>query len=190
MKNSKKVIWITRTGLFLAIALLAQIIGAYIQAAPLNQIFTGVLVNMALIISAVLVGRSSGVIIGIMTPVVALMLGIMAIPPAAPVIIAGNVVIVLLASTGFKIAYNNKSVKKYIIIVLTIIISSVVKFAVLYGSVKLVLPLVISNEKQIAKLGVALGVMQLFTAVGGGILSAAILPALRRARTADEQHNH
>lgn len=186
MKNSKKIIWITRTGLFLAVALLAQIIGAYIQAAPLNQIFTGVLVNMALIVSAVLVGRSSGVIIGVMTPVVAMMLGIMAIPPAVPVIIAGNVVIVILASIGFNLAYNYKGVKRCLVLAASIIVSSAVKFAVLFGSVKLVLPFVISNEKQISKLGVALGVMQLFTAVGGGILAAAVLPSLKRAKSSEE----
>ncbi|MGI6486166.1 MAG: hypothetical protein ACOX15_07705 [Tepidanaerobacteraceae bacterium] len=70
--------WITRTAILLAITLAFQMLG-------FPQVVTGPAVNGMLLISGTYVGGIGAVIIGLLTPFIAFMRGILA-PPLAPMI--------------------------------------------------------------------------------------------------------
>ena len=75
MENNK-IKFITRTGILLAVALVVQMGG-------FPQSITGPIINTVLYLSVLLVGSWSGIIIGICTPVIAFMRGILP-PPLCP----------------------------------------------------------------------------------------------------------
>ena len=72
MENNK-IKFITRTGILLAVALIIQMGG-------FPQSITGPIINTVLYLSVLLVGSWSGIIIGICTPVIAFMRGILPSP--------------------------------------------------------------------------------------------------------------
>jgi len=80
--------FITRTAILLALTVIFQSFRA-------PQLITGTLVNGMLLISAGYVGMWSGVIIGLFTPVLAFLFGIMKFPPMIPFIMIGNALYVL-----------------------------------------------------------------------------------------------
>jgi len=83
---------LTRTALLLAITLV-------IQYMKMPQLLTGSLVNAMLIIAGSTVGTFSGVTVGLLTPAIALLVGILKFPPMVPFIMAGNALYVYLYST-------------------------------------------------------------------------------------------
>ena len=82
--------WIAKAGLLLALTLVIQMLG-------FPQFITGPLVNMMLVLSAFLVGGLAGSLIGGLTPLIAIMRGILPPPlaPMIPFIIVGNIILVL-----------------------------------------------------------------------------------------------
>lgn len=77
-----KVKWITRTALCTALVLLAQIVGKMLPAGAviagpfsINQLVTGSLVNLVLILAAASVGLWSGVACGVVSSILAALLG-------------------------------------------------------------------------------------------------------------------
>ena len=82
---------LTRTALLLALTLA-------IQGFRLPPFMTGPLVNFMLILSTIIVGTAGGIIIGSISPWIALMVGILPAPlaPAVPFIMLGNAVYCLL----------------------------------------------------------------------------------------------
>ncbi|MEA2021399.1 MAG: ECF transporter S component [Candidatus Caldatribacteriota bacterium] len=146
MENNK-IKFITRTGILLAVALVVQMGG-------FPQPITGPLINTVLYLSALLVGSWSGIIIGICTPVIAFMRGILPAPlgPMIPFIALGNGVLVVVFSL---LKGKNK--------ILGIIIASLVKYLILFAAVSYI----IDVPDKIAKV---MSLPQLFTAlIGGGI---------------------
>ncbi len=85
MRSANSIRLLVRMALLLAITLAVQVL-------RLPTPVTGPLVNMMLILSAAVVGTAGGVLIGLLTPWVALLLGILppALAPAVPFIMAGN----------------------------------------------------------------------------------------------------
>ncbi len=85
MRTANSIRLLARVALLLAITLV-------IQALRLPTPVTGPLVNLMLILSTALVGAAGGVVIGLLTPWAALLLGILppALAPAVPFIMAGN----------------------------------------------------------------------------------------------------
>ena len=82
--STRPVNWITRTAILMAMTLAFQVVF------KLPQPLTGPVVNMFLYLSVILVGMWSGAVIGLATPVIAWMAGIMAVGPLVPVIQLGN----------------------------------------------------------------------------------------------------
>lgn len=82
---------ITRTALLLALTVA-------VQALSLPPVITGPLVNFMLVVASLAVGAAGGVMIGALTPWIALAVGILPPPlaPAVPFIMAGNAVLCLL----------------------------------------------------------------------------------------------
>ncbi len=157
MKITAKMI--TRSALLLALAIA-------IQGVKLPQFITGPLINTILYIAVALVGTVSAVLIGIFTPVIALLFGIMKLPPAVPVIIAGNTALALVFG---------KFKQSPVTGVLT---ASVAKFAVMFLGVKYILPVLFKIN--LPAPGIALlTTPQLFTALAGGVLAIIILKVVQ-----------
>lgn len=146
MENSK-IKFITRTGILLAVALVVQMGG-------FPQPVTGPLINTVIYLAALLVNGWSGAIIGIFTPVIAFLRGILPPPlaPLIPFIALGNAVLALIFAMVMK---KNK--------ILGIIIAAAVKYFILSMAVGFI----VSVPGKIAQM---MGLPQLFTAlIGGGI---------------------
>ncbi len=151
--------FITRTAILLALTMIFQSFRA-------PQLVTGTLVNGMLLISAGYVGMWSGVIIGLFTPVLAFLFGIMKFPPMIPFIMVGNALYVLVFS-----GMRNKPVG--------MVLGSVVKFLWLSASVYYMLPLF--GVKAPAVLVEMFTFPQLATAVMGGVLALLVLGLLKKS---------
>jgi hypothetical protein len=148
--------WLTRTAILLAIALVIQMGG-------FPQFITGPLVNAVLYLSAMIVGWQGGVLIGICTPFIAAMRGILPPPltPMIPFIALGNGILVILF---FYLGSKNK--------ILGIIIASVVKFLVLVSAVNLL----VQVPPPVAQM---MSFPQLITALIGGFIALLAVRALK-----------
>lgn len=150
--------WISRTAILLAIALVFQMGG-------FPQFITGPLVNTVLYLAAMIVGWQGGIMIGIFTPVIAAMRGILPPPltPIIPFIALGNAVLVILF---FWLKSKNK--------IAGIIIASSVKFLLLVSAVKLL----VRVPPAIAQM---MSFPQLITALAGGFIALLIINIFKRA---------
>ena len=112
--------WISRTALLLAIALVFQMGG-------FPQLVTGPLVNTVLYVAAMIVGWQGGILIGIFTPVIVFLRGILPPPltPLIPFIALGNALLVFLF---FRLKNKNR--------IIGIIVASMVKYLLLANAVK------------------------------------------------------
>jgi hypothetical protein len=155
MENNK-IKFITRTGILLAVALVVQMGG-------FPQPITGPLINTVLYLSALLVGSWSGIIIGICTPVIAFMRGILPalLGSMIPFIALGNAVLVVVFSL---LKRKNK--------VLGIIFASLIKYAILTITVKFI----VDVPDKIAQI---MSLPQLFTALSGGVIAILAYKALK-----------
>ena len=96
--------WITRTALGVALVVVAQLLGKVIPAGAViagpfsvTQLVTGSLVNCVLFVFTATTGIWSGVAIGILSSVLATLIGIgPAIPAVTPVIACGNASLTLM----------------------------------------------------------------------------------------------
>ncbi len=147
---------ITRTAILLAIALVFQMGG-------FPQPITGPLVNAVLYLSAMITGWPGGVLIGIFTPVIAAIRGILPPPlvPLIPFIALGNGAMVLLF---FWLSSKNK--------ILGIIVASFVKFIILVIAVNIL----VQVPPQIAQM---MSFPQLITALAGGFIALLAARALK-----------
>lgn len=87
MPDRKPVRWITRTALLLAVALVVQNLRL---GGPYGQLITGSIVNAVLVLAVSMVDIWAGVAIGLLTPWIALITGIMGLPFMVPFIMAAN----------------------------------------------------------------------------------------------------
>ena len=140
--------WLSRTAILLAIALVFQMGG-------FPQFITGPLINTVLYLAAMIVGWQGGMLIGILTPVIASIRGILPPPltPLIPFIALGNSILVILF---FWLQSKNK--------IAGIIIASLAKFLLLVSAVKLV----VQVPPAIAQM---MSFPQLITALAGGAIA-------------------
>jgi len=137
------------------------------QLGSLPQPVTGPAINAVLYVSSIFVHPLSGVLVGFITPWMALVTGIMKLAPAIPVIMAGNASLSLVAGYG--------RVNKYVAMGL----AAVVKWAVMTLGVRYLL----STGTNIPPAAyTSLTITQLFTALGGAVVAAIVLEALARFR--------
>ncbi len=156
--------WLTRTALLLAITLAFQMLG-------LPQAITGPAVNAMLLISGTYVGGLGAVIIGLLTPWIAFLRGILP-PPLAPMI-----PFIMLGNAIFVIAYvitRGKLGKGYAGSGIGLIVGAIAKFLILSSAVRLI----VSVPPSVAK---AMQVPQLYTAVLGGVIAVIVEKALYAA---------
>jgi riboflavin transporter len=167
---------IARSSLFLAIAIVFQFLGRSLP--QISQIFVGPAVNTVLILAAAICGIWWGVAVGSLTPLLAWLLGQLpaAFGPFIPFIMLGNAIFVIIFCVF-------KPYKKFGEAV-GIIVGSFIKFLFLYISAsKLIILLNLGiNVKVAQKLTMAMGIIQLITALAGGIIALIIIKLLKDRR--------
>lgn len=179
--NSSKIRFITRTALGVALVVVAQLIGKLIPSIAVifgpfsvSQLITGTLVNCVLVVFTLRVGVWSGVVIGILSSILATLLGVGPIVPAVtPLIAAGNALIC--------VAFWLVAVRAKKNVVAASVAGAVVKCAFLWLTVPAVLALVGAPEKQAAMLGIMFSWPQGITALCGGLLGGYIAKLVKRA---------
>ena len=182
---NKKIRWITETAVMLALLVTLQAV-----TKPLGQLVTGSCVNAVLAVCTLLTGMSGGLILAVISPVLAFLLGI------APNFI--TVVPIMLANACYVVVlwlFLGKAMRPVWKMPVGLITAAAVKFGVLY----LLVVKLICGAASGALLGKKLGdiVMlappmlkmlptmfawpQLFTALIGGAAAILIAPVLKKA---------
>lgn len=171
----KSVLWITRTALFTALIIVAQAITTALG----NTLVTGSLVNLILIISVMTCGFTSGLAVGVVSPVLAKLFGIGPLWTIVPFIILGNAVLVAI---WYFIA-NKNIVNTTVARIIALVVGALCKFAVLYfGIVQIAIPLFLNlPEKQAAVISTTFSFPQIITASIGGAVAVLILPVIKKA---------
>lgn len=180
MKNTKnKILWITRTALFIAILIVFQSLSA-----SLGQIVTGSLVNLVLVTAALTGGLWSGLTVAAISPFFAFILGIgPKLIQLIPFIALGNIVYVLvvaLIAKAFK-AENNPML--FVGGITGVVVGALLKFATLYlGVVKVFIPLMGDGLKppQVETFTTMFSTPQLITALIGGVVAIPVAMAVRK----------
>ena len=177
---SKKIRWITETAIMLALLVCLQAL-----TKPMGQLVTGSCVNTVLAISALVGGLSSGLVVALISPVLAFLLGIAPQILTVPAIMVGNSVFVILLSL-----LADKSGKKIVKQIIAWIVAAAAKFAALYAIVVLLICGVLSESllasgalkaPMLKALPATFSWPQLFTALIGGAVALTITPVLRKA---------
>lgn len=164
---------IARGALFLAIAIVFQLIGrVYPQV---SQMFVGPIINAVLLLATSICGLWIGISIGILTPILAWTLGQLPAPfaPFIPFIIIGNLIFIV-------VYYNFSKINKFGQTI-GVVVGAILKFLFLYlCATKIIVVLkLITNPKIVSKLSVAMGFLQLITALIGGIIAIILLNILK-----------
>lgn len=156
MKNTNTYT-LTKAAMLFAVALLFQFI-------KMGQYFTGTGINATLIIAASMCGIGWALAIGVLTPLFAVVLGVLppAILPIVPFIILSNMLYVV---TFYYIRNKNEFAG--------MIAGAAVKFLLLYTVVNYFI------TKVPAPIKVAMSFPQLITALAGGFLAIAILKIVK-----------
>lgn len=178
MNNSlhNKLLWISKTAIFLALLVALQFALGFIGGAPLvGQIITGSVVNLILILTTMVVGVSSGVVVAIISPVMAYVLtGKPPFPIFIPFVAIGNVVLVLITGYFFR-KYLAKNEKQDIALKSgVLVLGAFAKFATLYLLIVVLALNYLINDipaPQKTALTLMFSWPQLVTATIGGIIA-------------------
>ena len=177
---SKKIRWITETAVMLALLVSLQAL-----TKPMGQLVTGSCVNTVLAVSALVGGMSCGLVVALVSPVLAYLLGIAPQILTVPAIMVGNCVFVILLS-----CLADKTGKNIVKQVITWIVAAAAKFAALYAIVVGLICGVLSESllaagtlkaPMLKALPATFSWPQLITALIGGAIALIITPVLRKA---------
>ena len=185
---SKKTMWITRTGVLLALLLALQWATLGTKAFA-GQYITGSLVNCVLAVSALTAGLSSGLVIALLSPIFAYLLGIAPQLVVVPAIMAGNCALVLVL---WAVGRGDAPMWRKAV---AVVLAAVCKFVVLYLLVVQVIcgvgasfllgqsffgaPVLL--QPMIQALPLTFSWPQLITALIGGVLGILVSKILARA---------
>ena len=176
---NKKVRWIAETAVMLALLVALQAL-----TKGFGQLVTGSCVNAVLAVTALVAGLGSGIVVAIVSPVLAYLLGIAPQILTVPAIMAGNTVFVVVLRL---IAAGSKKPGRQIAAWLA---AAAAKFALLYLIVvKLICgvmaPYLLAagtlKEPMLKALPATFSWPQLVTALIGGGIALLIVPVLRKA---------
>jgi hypothetical protein len=175
---NKQALFITQTAVMLAL-----LFGAQLVTRAFGQFVTGSIVNMILLICTFLVGTGGGLIVAVISPILAFSVGMgPAFIQIVPFIAAGNAILVIFAQFGRKyVAVGGK--KESLIAAVFLAAAGLAKTLFLWiGLVIIVLPMIPGlKEQQVAIIGAAFTWPQFVTAMIGGALAMLIVPPLKKA---------
>jgi len=172
---NKKVLWITRTALFIALLVAFQAV-----TASLGQYVTGSVVNLILILATLFGGFSSGLTVAILSPICAKLVGIgPAFWEMIPFVALGNAVLVIC----WFVVVDKIKLNKYVTYIIATVSAAVLKFVALFlGVTKLCVPIILAlPEPKASIISANFSFPQLITAAIGGALAILIVPALSKA---------
>ena len=188
----RNVRWITETAAMLALLICLQWIGSQIPEQMTKQLVTGSLVNAVLAVTVLTVGYSSGITIGLISPVLAFMLKIAPNLISVIPIMLGNVCFVVLLR--LICGENMRPIWRQPV---ALVSAATAKFAALYGLVVLLAGgifygrlagqkvhewvLMPPNPEKYEMLMLMFSWPQLATALLGGTVALLIVPVLRKA---------
>ncbi len=179
-QNHQKIRWITTTAALIALLVALQWITSGTQAFA-GQYITGSCVNAVLAIAALVGGLYSGIVVALLSPFCAFLLGIgPKFIQIVPGIAAGNLVFVLVLY--FLIGRKKQPLWRREGEAL--VIAALLKFVTLGVLVnKLIVPLMADSLKpqQVAMFGAMFSWPQLVTALIGGTLALLMVPVLKKA---------
>ncbi len=156
--------FLTRSAIMVALAVGFQALG-------LQQPITGPVINAILLVTSDVVSPLSAALVGLITPWVAAATGILKVPVVLPVIIAGNLSLVIVFALFKRL---NRLVAG--------VLAAIVKYGAMTAGIKLMLARNVPLKPPII---VAMTLTQLYTALGGVVLALAVikgLEAFRRTR--------
>ena len=186
MEKKNHIRFITFTAMGIALVVAAQYVGSLLPAGAVivgpfavKQLITGSLVNCILLVFTACVGVGSAVTVGLISAVLASVIGVgPQVIPVVPLIACGNALLALV--------YHLVSVKGHLPGVAGVIAAAAVKCAFLWLTVPAALRLFASvPEKQAAALSVMFSWPQGLTALVGGVLAILIIPRLKRAKDSE-----
>ncbi len=160
LRRNRTMNQLARTSVLLALALVFQI--GFNQFGPT---IVGPLVNMTLLIAAAVVGSTSAILIGCLTPLMAFVLGISTFLPVVPFIMVANAILVLTFNLIRKrlIPYGN---------IVAMILAAFLKFAFLAISIRYFVTLFVDAVKP--PMVTLFTLPQLTSALIGGTLALVI----------------
>ncbi len=170
----KRILWITETAVLLALLIVLQ---ALTKSA--GQLVTGSVVNAVLALAALFGGLWCGLVVALVSPLMAFLLGIAPQALTVPAIMAGNGVFVL--ALYFLAGRTGKPLWRQAAAWLA---AAAAKFAVLYGLVVGVICGLFAASvpaPMLQKLPAMFTWPQLFTALIGGGVAMLLMPVLRKA---------
>ena len=177
---NKKLRWITETAIMLALLVTLQAL-----TKPLGQFVTGSCVNAILAVAVLVGGFGCGITVALFSPILAFLLGIAPQILTVPAIMAGNAAFV--TALHFLADRSGKNILRQIIAWLT---AATAKFGVLYAMVVWLICGVLSESllaagtlkpPMLKALPATFSWPQLITALIGGAVALAMVPALRKA---------
>jgi hypothetical protein len=177
MERIMKTQYITRLMFFIALTLVIELVG-------LPQPFTGPLVNAMLILTTLVLQPAAGVILGVLTPTVALLRGQLppGLLPMVPFIMTANALLVLsfaVIRNLLKPFFHAKPILFSVNAWLALAGAAFLKFVWLYFSAKLVLPLLLGSMLPKPFI-VMMALPQFLTALAGGALALVIYTLLQQ----------
>lgn len=181
---NKKIFWITRTAILIAVLIVSQI-----ATAPFgNTLITGSLVNLVLVVSVMTSGMLTGLTVASLSPVFAKIIGIGPLWSIIPFIMLGNIIFVII----WHFIGNQHFRKKHLSYIIAMVIAAVSKFLILYvGIVRITVPFLLSlPEPQASVISMAFSIPQLITALIGGALAILVVPTIKKATKGSSQRNH
>lgn len=174
----KNVLWLTETAVMLAVLITLQMI-----TKPMGQLVTGTCVNAVLGITVLVCGVSSAVVVALISPIAAFLLGIAPQVLTVPAIMIGNFVLI------WVLGWRRKNQKNIVIDLLRCACASIAKFAVLYILVVQIICNFATDyflqsgtlkPPMVKVLTTTFAWPQLVTALLGSIIAIWIAPLLRR----------
>jgi len=173
MFKHEKVLWITRTAVLIALTVALQALTLQFG----NQIITGSVVNLMLIIAVMSCGLPTGLTVSVFTPILPTLLGFGPMWPIVPFIAVGNMSLV----TVWFFIGNREIINTYVTYGIAMIAGAFAKFLILYfGVVRIAVPYILGLPA-----GNVLSIMfsypQLVTAAAGGVCAIILLPTLLKA---------
>lgn len=187
MSNSNNAVrWVARTAMGIALIIVAQLLGKVFPAGAVitgpfsvNQLVTGSLVNCVLFVFTAVSGLWSGVVIGIVSAMLAQFIGIgPAVAAVSPVVACGNAILCIVY--GLVIGRKGlEGARAWIAMVL----AAVIKCAFLWIAVPALLGLLSGvKPQQVQMLSIMFSWPQGCTALIGGTLASLVVPRIHKAR--------
>ena len=160
-----------------------------IEMLGLPQPFTGPFVNMMLLLTTLVLGPLSGAILGIITPLVAVLRGQLPaiLLPMVPFIILANAILVFIFGLSCRFIDGGRSPIRSVFSWSGLVFAALCKFLFLYVSVLFLVPFLLGKTFPSPVIA-AMALPQFVTAIIGGILALVIFDLMQRANITSNHH--